>query len=138
MSKKSDTQTANEVPFGENVPEVASPAPFVPKIKRHVTLPLLSLKDGQVAYIQIKSKIEISSKKIEQKEGKAKEPPYMAQVVNLETGELCEMIFNTVLYKNIFEQYKNDSYVEKGFMILRRMPDGKRGYALFDITEIEV
>ncbi len=65
----------------------------------------------------------------------------LAQIINLETGELRLLIVNTVLKSAIERNYPDESYVGKKFAI-RRFPklagDGKvsKRYKAYDIAEI--
>ena len=103
------------------------------KTKKHVTLPLLKMENNKPIYIQFTEAIFVG-KVVDDK----KEPPKMANVINLETGEECQIILGTVLESNLRETYPDDSYVGKQFELVKSAPEGARKYSLFNITEIEV
>lgn len=131
------------------------------KIKKHVTVPLLKVPDnGAPVYVRFEEPIyrstvpEIEKKKYETALKKYQEaiaagetdvtapqapnPPELAKVVNLETGEHMEIIVSTVLGAELRESYSGDTYVMKGFEIKKfKMQNGKR-YATFQIAELEL
>ena len=64
-------------------------------------------------------------------------PPFMADVVNLKTGEAGQIILPTVLHKELVEKYPDDSYVSKDFQ-LRKINIAGKDYSIWSITEIEL
>lgn len=147
MAKAQPTMTTEvDVPeTGEStVSEGATLTPkagFKFKVTKHVTVPLLKVPDnGEPVYVKITGTIHKAAA-IEggrkDSEGKVQEPPELAQVINLETGEVMQIIFNAVLKKEIEREYPDGAYVNKSFQIRKfKMQTGKR-YATFQITEIE-
>jgi hypothetical protein len=103
------------------------------KTKKHVTLPLLKFQNNDPLYVQFTDAI-FTGKVVDDK----KEPPKMANVINLETGEEAQIILGAVLVSNLEDTYPNETYVGKQFMIEKSAPEGARKYSLFNITEIEV
>jgi len=63
--------------------------------------------------------------------------PFMADVVNLKTGEAAQIILPTVLHKELVEKYPEDSYVSKDFQ-LRKINVAGKDYSIWSITEIEL
>jgi len=68
---------------------------------------------------------------------KKMEPPFMADVENLKTGEAGQIILPTVLHKELDEKYPEHSYVSKNFQLRKINIDGK-SYSIWSITEIEL
>lgn len=118
-------KVVNEVP---EVPEVKA---FIPKIKRLVTLPLLKLAVGKVAYVRIEEPM-YTGKAVDDKEA-----AILCKVTNLETGELSEIILPTVLRSIFTEEFPDDGYVGKGFSIELVKVDGKK-YHQIKLAELEL
>jgi hypothetical protein len=110
------------------------------KVLKNVTLPTLSLKENEVAFVRFEEAIFVG-KKVEPKAGdkeKAKEPPHLVNVTDLETGELKTLILNTVLKSTIDEQYPERSYIKKAFRIAKLPKKAGKDYHGFQIQEIAV
>lgn len=120
----------------------ATTAPkFVPKIVRHVTMPTLKLVPGTPAYVKITEPI-FEGKASKKKEGETedKKPPKILNVINLETGEAMQLVCGAVVVSEILENYPDDKYVSKCFMIEKGSKvdaGGGRGYFTYKISEIE-
>lgn len=109
------------------------------KVTRNVTLPTLSLKEGQIVFVRFEEPIYVG-KKVEPKAGdtsKQKEPPHLVNVVDLETGELKTLILNTVLKSTIDEAYPNGAYVRKSFRVEKLPKKAGKEYHGFVIQEVE-
>ena len=114
-------------------------AKFVPTILKHVTMPTLKLIPDVPAYVKI-TEAMFTGKSQPAKEGEAaKKPPEIFNVINLETGEVCQMVAGTVVQREIQDNYPNDGYVNKCFMIVKgkKKGTGDRGYFTYEIAEIE-
>lgn len=117
-----------------------TPGGFTPKIKKILTLPLLKLVEGSPVYIKFTAPTFIG--KDIQEEGKAKkEPPIMANVVNLATGELVQIMLGSVLQGVMKDEYPNNAYVGKGFEIM--LTEKKRGrsggnYNTYKVAELDL
>jgi hypothetical protein len=132
------------------------------KVKKHVTVQLLKVEDGKTYYVKFNGAIhkavvnEAEQKKYENAKAKydglsadekAKvdpkdipvppNPPQLAQVVNLETGEIVQIIVGSVLESELKREYPDDSYIGKGFQIQKAKIQGKR-YAAYQIAELEL
>lgn len=116
------------------------------KIKSHVTVPLLKTPDSGVPiYVQITGAIfkakplEGARAAVTNADGTSKnEPPMLAHAINLETGEVCQIIVNSVLQTELQEAFPDDTYVGRAFEIKKfKMANGKR-YATFQVAEIEL
>ena len=102
------------------------------EVAKHVTLPLFKI-GKEPLFCRFESKIVIG-KIVDDK----KEPPRMAQVTNMETGELGEIIVGIVLKTNLEENYPDGTYVGKIFRLEKISPEGARKYSLYNITEMKV
>lgn len=101
------------------------------KIKKFVTLPHIKLSPGQDYYLRFDTVMHLG-KAIE----KDREPATLAQVTNMETGEVGEIICSQLLRENLNEAYPNDAYLGLIFHIrLTKVPDKK--YNLVHIAEVE-
>lgn len=125
--------------------ETATAAPrFVPKIKGHVTLPLLKIAVNTNYFVRFTGDIHLGKEisgnaMVDPNTGEVKskkEPAYIAFVDNLETEEPVQIIVSTVMRKELMEQYPNDDYVGKCFMFSLNKPAGK-SYNVPQIAEIE-
>lgn len=111
---------------------------FVPKVKKLVTLPTLTMKAGETYYLKFLTAISKSKVVQKDKDGKEQEAAHIAQVVDLPSGEARTLIVNAVLVSVMSEEYKADAYVGKGFMFKVEKPkDGKR-YKGFSVAELEL
>lgn len=113
-------------------------------VKRILTLPLLKLEAGKPVYVQFQGAI-FTGKKLTNPNAteaeKLKAPPEMANVLNLETGELCQIMLGKVLCELINEEYPAQSYVNKGFMLeLTEKKRGRNGnnYNTYKLAEIDI
>jgi len=135
---------ANEALAAAAVPH--KPAAFVPKLARILTLPLLKMKENEAIYVKFTGPTFIGKKIAEdieaEKAGKAsKEPPIMANVINLPTGELVQIMLGKVLNGILADEYPNDTYVGKGFVI--ELTEKKRGrsggnYNTYKVAELDL
>lgn len=115
-------------------------AKFVPKIKNVLTKPLLKLEIDQTVYVQIKS-IMREGKELKGRGDAAKmKPAMLCDVINLETGQAnMEMICPTIVQSTLNENYPDNGYVDKGFMITKMQKRSEeKSYFPYDIQEIEV
>ena len=114
-------------------------AAFKPEIIKHVTMPTLKLQPDVPAYVKITDPI-FEGKTQPAKEGEAaKKPPMIFNVINLETGEVMQMVAGTVVQREILDNYPKDAYVGKCFMIVKgkKKGTGDRGYFTYEIAEIK-
>jgi hypothetical protein len=102
------------------------------KITNHVTLPILKF-GVEPKYLRFDAPAHVG-KVVDDK----KEPPTMARVTDMETGEVGEIILGLVLKENLFDAYPDDSYVGKIFRIAKNAPEGARKYALWEVLEVEL
>ena len=102
------------------------------KTKKHVVKQLFKLKPGVEYYFTFKGPMHTGKKVDDQKE-----PAVLADVVNLDTGELGQIICPKLIRDALAENYTGESYVGKSFAIeLMRVPE-KRYNLLKTFNEIE-
>lgn len=127
--------------------QAETPAKFVPKILKVITVPLLKLRPGMTVYIKVTEKMEKAAPlkhAAPPKDGeKAKEPPVVFKAVNLETGEVCQIIAGMLLYDTLNDNYPKETYVGKGFAITVNEQKASAGgggkrYNTYSVSEIEV
>ena len=109
---------------------------FVPKVKRALVLPLLKKQDDVPIYIKITGAINTSESGAQKAgDGKDMEPARVCNCDNLETGEQCQIIVNTVLESTLQRNFPDDSYVGCGFEIIQHKTPGKR-YKTYTVNEL--
>lgn len=112
------------------------------KIVKNVTLPVLSLKAGQVVFVVIDTAIEKGKelKRTAAADGKEpevkQEPADICHVTNLETGEQLQFIVNAVVKANLDEAYPKNGYVGKRFRVAKLEKRAGKRYFDFNIAEI--
>lgn len=110
------------------------------KVKKNLTLPLIKLQLETPVFIKFLGEMFVGKDVQKAGEKKKEEPAILANVINLETGEECQIIINSVVKGNLTddEDYKDGKYVGKSFMLIKHdKREGKR-YNDFTIQEIEV
>lgn len=120
-------------------------APFVPKVKKTLTRPVVHLEEGKPAYVKITLAMYVGKDMEAKRRGrpsdnpdaKKKEPATLAECVNLETGAEEVLICSTVVKSTLTETYPNDSYVNKCFSITKLAKQSGRDYFKYHILEIE-
>jgi len=114
-------------------------AAFKPSIIKHVTMPTLKLLADVAVYVKITAAIFEGKVQPPKKGEVAKKPPWIFNVINLETGEVCQMVAGTVVQREILDNYPSDGYVDLCFMIIKgkKKGSGDRGYFTYEIAQIE-
>lgn len=119
--------------------------PFKIKVVKQVSTNLLKLRSGMTAFVTITGKMEKAKALKNQKAGedKAKEPPTLIPVTNLETGEVQSIIAGSVLVDLLNDEYPKDTYVGKSFQISIKekkaaQGGGGRSYNTYDVVEIAI
>lgn len=108
------------------------------KRKQAVILPQLKLQDDVPVHVQIVSPIYLG-KEIKESNGETSQADLM-RVVDMTTGEECQMIVGTILKASLEESFPESGYVDKCFEITRHAKaEGKRykTYALYEIEADE-
>jgi hypothetical protein len=117
---------------------------FQPKVIKQVSVNLLKLRPGVQLWALFTAPMAVSKPlKNQSAEDKAKEPPTLLPIVNLESGEVQNIIVGSVLKDLLNDEYPNGSYVGRAFGIaVKEQKDAKAGggrrYNNYDVVEIEV
>lgn len=111
------------------------------KVLKAVTLPVLSFKAAEAGvplYLKFTGAIFVG-KALKPAAGKeqAEKPADLAHVVNLATGELCQLVLPEVVKSNLRETYPQDSYVGKSFAIAKLGQRAGKRYVDYSVLEIE-
>lgn len=108
------------------------------KVKKNLTPPLIKFVEGQPRYVKITSPMFVG-KDMKAKEGdKKKEPALLCDVINLETGEVAQIIVSAVVKSVFTESYPNHEYVGKGFEITKQGRAPGKQYSPFTVQELEL
>ena len=115
------------------------------EIVRNVTLPFLMIAgDGTPSYVKFNTAIEPDTSTFSERVRKSKndgeqrqEPMHIAEVTNLQTGEVARLVAHSVLESQLNEAYPDNSYVGRNFKIEKTKAAGKR-YFNFNIVEIRL
>jgi hypothetical protein len=107
---------------------------------RVVTMPLLKMGEGDRVAVGIVSNIYAGREIKSSRSGEQREKPAdLMRVVNLITGELQTMIAAALIKSELTENYPNDGYAGKCFVIERgaKKTGGSRSYNTYNIREIK-
>ena len=112
--------------------------PFEPKTKKVLTRPTFKTVVDVPLYVKIQDKMFIGKERVGRDGKKSdKAPPTVINVMNLETGELGQVLANTILKQTLEEEYPNDGYVNLCFAITKQKRKEGKQYDPFNILEIE-
>jgi hypothetical protein len=112
------------------------------KVKRAITVPLVKLNPGEPIAVKFTGEpvrhIQLDHKP--DKDGKLKEEARVLRAVNLETGELVDVIASTVLISQLEREYGNIEDKLKDVALLIENKGKRTGKAYNDISiyELEV
>ncbi|MGH7744648.1 MAG: hypothetical protein ACREQ5_07510 [Candidatus Dormibacteria bacterium] len=110
---------------------------FKPVIKRHLSVPVLKFEIDKPRYLAITDKMHVGKAQKAKAGEKAKEPATLAACVNLETGEVGQIIVAAVIKGVFTDEYPNDFYVGKCFAITKLAPRPGKSYNQYTVAEIE-
>ena len=106
-------------------------------VKRRVNVPLLKAVIGEPIYVKILTPI-YQGKDMPAQPGKKKmDPARLAKCVDLNTGELVEIIINAVLQSILVEEYPDNEYVGMFFQITKFAKATGKGYNPYVVNELE-
>lgn len=111
---------------------------FTPVTKKVLTRPLLKFSTGITHHVLFQGAMFIGKEMKPGADGKKKEPATLADVVDLETGEVAQMIVNAVVKSVLTEAYPADTYVGRAFSITKQPRKEGKAYDPFNVVEIEV
>jgi hypothetical protein len=117
------------------------------EIVRNVTLPFIIVpSDGTPFYLKFNTAIEADKTTFSDRVRRSKsdvdktqsaEPMHIAEVTNLQSGEVGRLVLHSVLESNLNEAYPGNTYVGRYFKINKEKAKGKR-YFNFNIVEIKL
>jgi hypothetical protein len=116
--------------------------PTEPQFKRKklLTRPIIKFQVGQPNYVKIEGKIYLGREMkgdMTADGKKKKEPAHLADVIDLKTGELGQIIVAAVVLSVLNEEYPGDSYVGKCFAITKKTQQPGKSYFGYNVEEIE-
>lgn len=139
--KDKAAQPAPQPNFSVNAADMKLPEGF--KVRRQVTVPTLSLKEGKDGtlppprYLQFNEAMHLSTY-VDPDPKKAKEKPAtISGVTDRETGEMFQFLVPSVVESQLKRDYPEDGYVGKIFRITCLGKRAGKRYRDFSIFEIE-
>ena len=116
---------------------------FVPKVLRVLTLPQLALALNVSVYVQFKQAFKdgrLTGKAPEGDNADEIEQPREVQVIDLRTGQLMGLVVGHALYQILAGAYPDDSYVGRGFDIMRSRAKRSRGGSAntYNVAELDL
>lgn len=69
---------------------------------------------------------------------KAKTPPFKARIIDLETGELYSAIIFSMLRNRVLENYPDESYVGRDFVVIKHAKEKGKDYFGCTVNEIDL
>ncbi len=110
---------------------------YVRKVKKNLTPPVLKMEEGVSIDVQIEAKMYIGKTMAPKAGEKAREPAHILDCINLETGEVCQVIASAIIQSTLTENYPNDSYVGKRFSFTKLGKQPGKNYNKFEVLELE-
>lgn len=108
------------------------------KRTRALTLPTLKLVEEVAVNVTATGPMHVSTAQQRPgKDGKVMEPATVLPVVNLETGEVTQIILGSVLKDILTETYPKDAYVGKSFEITKHAKATGKRYNTYSVFEID-
>jgi hypothetical protein len=107
------------------------------KTKRVLMRPLLKFVKGEPHHVKIEAPMFIGREMKADDKKKQMEPATLVNVVNLDTGELCQIILAAVVKSVLRESYPDDAYVGLCFKITKQERQPGKKYDPFLVEEIE-
>lgn len=102
--------------------------------KRAITKTLFKLENNKPYNLRIDEPI-FTGKKIEEGKYKDMEPARLANVTDLDTGAVGQIIVPKVLESTLDEEFPNKGYVGKAFEIVKFRDAGSK-YNTFNVSEL--
>lgn len=127
--KKSSTKPAAAVPVASRDSKF--------KVLRNVTMPTLKMQLETPIYVKFTAPHFIGRTQKPKAGEEAQKPATVISCVNLETGEVCQLVLGAALVSVLDEMYPNDTYVGRSFRIVKHPKvEGKR-YFTYSVDEVE-
>lgn len=108
---------------------------FTYRLLQRVTVPTISMRESKEYFFRFEAPI------VDKPDRENPDRPiHIGRVIDLETGELGEVVLGKILHETLMEKYPDDAYVGKSFRIVKT-GSGKKGagavaYNLFYVDEI--
>ena len=109
-------------------------------VKRKLVMPLLKMRSGEAIYVKPTGP-HFTGKDIDKGEtdpAKKRAPAELCNVIDLTTGEEVQIIVSAVLASVWEDEYPDDSYVGKGFKIIKGVKAEGKSYYSYSVDEVEL
>ena|ERR1700760_297049 len=110
------------------------------KRKKLLTRPILKFVENQSVYVKFEEAIYIGRElksDVAADGTKKKEPAHLANVIDLRTGELGQIIVAAVVESVLNEEFPNNGYVGRCFAITKKGKAPGKQYFGYNIEEVE-
>ncbi len=108
------------------------------KVVRNVTMPSIKLELETEYFLKATGAyFEGRAQKQRGSDGEAMKPATVLPVVNVETGEVGQLVLGSVLKDLLDESYPNASYVDKAFRVVKHDKKAGKRYFTYSLDEIE-
>jgi hypothetical protein len=107
------------------------------KIVRNVTMPSLKLEIEKPYFVKVTGPYFTGKAQKPGKDGKAMEPATVLPIVNLETGEVAQLVMGAVLKGILDDSYPDDVYVGRAFRLVKHDKANGKRYFSYSVDEIE-
>lgn len=107
------------------------------KVLRNVTMPSVKLEMETPYYLKATGAYFTGRAQKAGKNGEVMEPATVLPVVNIETGEVGQLILGSVLKGLLDEAYPAEGYVGKAFRIVKHEKRPGKRYFTYSLDEIE-
>jgi hypothetical protein len=110
------------------------------KRKKLLTRPVLKFIENQPVYVKLEEPIYVGRElkaDLAPDGTKKKEPAHLANVIDLRTGELAQIIVAAVVLSVLNEEYPNSGYVGRCFAITKKGKAPGKQYFGYNVEEIE-
>lgn len=122
-----------------------APAPRKFKAKKAITLSTLKFVVDKPLHVLILGKLHEGKARVGRSgnvkldsDGQPRRPPTLVEVLDMDTGEMAQIIAATIIKTELSEAYPNDGYVGLGFEITKQKRKEGREYDPYSIVEVEV
>ena len=122
----------------KNSPATSQRADSPYAIKRNVTMPTLKLALETAVYVKITGPMFQGRPQPAKPGEEPQKPATVVPIVNVETGEAMQLVLGAALASTLAESYPEDSYVEKGFRIVKHDKRPGKRYFTYSVDEIEL
>jgi len=109
------------------------------KVRKHVTVPVLSWPDNATIIFMAVDAIRVGKELKAVRAGELKMAPAELMTVASPQGELAQLVVGKVLASELQESYPKDGYVNKWFRATKFPPNTGKGkrYATYSVQEID-